>query len=58
MAVAGLGEGETVVGVVVVSCCMVGVASWDILVGGVVWAVVNVAKMGVDTGMTLCRVLR
>jgi hypothetical protein len=32
VAVAGLDRGGIVVGVVVVSCCMVGVASWDILV--------------------------
>jgi hypothetical protein len=32
VAVVGLGEGGIIVGVVVVSCCMVVVASWDILV--------------------------
>jgi hypothetical protein len=51
-AVVGIGEEGVIVGVAVVSCCMAGVASWDILVGGVVQAVVNAAEMGVDTGMT------
>jgi hypothetical protein len=48
--VAELGKGGVVVGVAVVSC-MVVVASWDILVGGVVWAVVNVAEVGMDIGV-------
>jgi hypothetical protein len=50
VAVAELGERGVVVGVAVVFC-MVAVASWDILVGGVVWAVVNVAEVGMDTGV-------
>jgi hypothetical protein len=48
---AELGKGGVVVGVVVVVCTVVA-ASWDILVGGVVWTVVNVAKVGVNTGVT------
>jgi hypothetical protein len=52
VAVAGVGEEGVVVGMAVVSCCMVGVASWDILVGGVARTVVNVAEMGVDTSVT------
>jgi hypothetical protein len=50
--VVGVGEEGVVVGMAVVSCCMVGVAFWDILVGGVVQTVVNAAEMGVDTSVT------
>jgi hypothetical protein len=45
-----LGEGGVIVRVAAVFC-MVVVASWDILVGGAVWAVVNVAEVGMDTGV-------
>jgi hypothetical protein len=46
-----LGERGVVARVVVVSCSMVVVASWDILVCGVVGAIINTAEVGVNTGV-------